>query len=131
MPQQVLKYADLTEKIIGSAMKVHRHLGPGFPEVVYQRSLVIELTNSNLLFVSEQSRDIFYQGNFVGSRRLDLLVEEKVLVELKAVTEVEPLYFTQVVNYLRVFELEVGLLLNFGKPSLEFKRFVNSGIQIK
>jgi GxxExxY protein len=126
MQQQEYKYADLTEKIIGCAMKVHRHLGPGFPEVIYQRCLAIELANVNLLFAAEQSRDIFYQGKCVGSRRLDMLVENKVLVELKAVTEVEPLYFVQVVNYLRVFELEVGLLLNFGKPSLEFRRLVNS-----
>ncbi len=120
------QYADLTQKIIGSAMKVHRHLGAGFPELIYQRCLAIELTKAGLSLVCEQSRDIFYQGNHVGSRRLDMLIEEKVLVELKAVTEVEQLYYVQVVNYLRVFELEVGLLLNFGKSSLEFRRLVNS-----
>ncbi|WP_315818051.1 GxxExxY protein [Paraflavitalea speifideaquila] len=126
MQQQEYKHADLTQKIIGCAMKVHSQLGAGFPEVIYQRCLGIELAKANLLFAVEQSRDIFYQDNCVGSRRLDLLVEGKVLIELKAVTEIEPVFYVQVVNYLRVFELEVGLLLNFGKSSLEFKRLVNT-----
>jgi GxxExxY protein len=131
MQQQEYKHADLTQKIIGCAMKVHSQLGSGFPEVIYQRCLGIELANINLLFATEQSREIFYLGNCVGSRRLDLLVEGKVLVELKAVTEVEPAFYVQVVNYLRVFELEVGLLLNFGKSSLEFRRLVNSRLPAK
>ena len=77
-------------------------------------------------FVSEFYRDIYYEGQFVGARRLDLLVENTVLAELKATTEVKSSDFNQINNYLKIFKLEVGLLLNFGKESLEFKRFVNT-----
>jgi GxxExxY protein len=118
----------LTGKIIGCAMKVHRYVGCGFPEIVYHRCLIIELQKEGLLFESQCQKDIFYEGICVGKRRLDLLVDNKVLVELKAVAEIERAFYSQVVNYLKVFKLEVGLLLNFGKESLEFKRFINSNL---
>ena len=107
-------------------MRVHSAIGPGFPEIIYQRSLIIELKSIGLHCVSEIEKDIFYTGIKVGSRRLDLFVEDKVLVELKAISEIDNGCYNQIINYLKVFQLEVGLLLNFGKPSLEFKRFVNS-----
>ncbi len=123
---QDLKYSNITEKIIQAAFKVHSAIGPGFPEVIYQRALVIELKDMALTCESEISKDVYYHEYKVGSRRLDLFVEDKVLVELKAIREVDKYEFNQIINYLKVFKLEVGLLLNFGKASLEIKRFVNS-----
>jgi len=93
------KHSDLTGKIIGCAMKVHRVIGPGFPEIIYMRCLHIELKNSGLNCEAEVEKDIYYEGIKVGSRRLDLLVNSIVIVELKAVTEVEPLFYNQVINY--------------------------------
>ena len=120
------KHSELTGKIIGCAMKVHRVIGPGFPEIIYMRCLQIELKNSGLNFETEVERDIFYEGIKVGSRRLDLIVENKVIVELKAVTEVEPLFYNQIINYLKIFKIEIGLLINFGNISLQYRRFANS-----
>jgi len=124
---EVYKHSDLTGLIIGGAMKVHREVGPGFPEMIYLRCLLLELKKYGLNCETELERDIFYEGIKVGSRRLDLLVNSKVIVELKAVSELEKLYYNQVINYLKVFNLEVGLLLNFGSISLQYKRFANSG----
>jgi GxxExxY protein len=120
------KHADLTGKIIGCGMKVHRVMGPGFPEIIYMRCMIIELRNAGLFCETEVSKDIFYEGIKVGSRRLDLLVNDKVIVELKAVTEVEKLFYSQIINYLKLFSLEVGLLLNLGNTSLQYNRFANS-----
>ena len=120
------KHSELTGKIIGCAMKVHRVIGPGFPEIIYMRCLCIELKKSGLNFETEVERDIFYEGIKVGSRRLDLIVENKVIVELKAVTEVEPLFYNQIINYLKIFKIEIGLLINFGNISLQYRRFANS-----
>ncbi len=125
---QDLKYSDITEKIIKAAFKVHSAIGPGFPEIIYQRALKIELELMGLKCENEIMKDVFYYEYKVGSRRLDLFVEDKVLVELKAIREMDNYEFNQVINYLKVFRLEVGLLLNFGKASLEVKRFVNSKI---
>ena len=120
------KHSKLTGKIIGCAMKVHRVIGPGFPEIIYKRCLCIELKKAGLNFETEVERDIIYEGVKVGSRRLDLIVEELVIVELKAVTEVEPLFYNQIINYLKIFKIEIGLLLNFGNISLQYRRFANS-----
>ena len=120
------KHSVLTGKIIGCAMKVHRVIGPGFPEIIYMRCLCIELKKSGLSFEAESERDIFYEGIKVGCRRLDLLVNGTVIVELKAVTEVEPLFYNQIINYLKVFKIEIGLLVNFGNKSLQYRRFANS-----
>ena len=120
------KHSELTGKIIGCAMKVHRVIGPGFPEIIYMRCLIIELKNSGLSCEAEVERDIYYEGIKVGSRRLDLLVDNKVIVELKAVTEVEPLFYNQIINYLKIFKIEIGLLINFGNTSLQYKRFANT-----
>lgn len=126
MPYHELKHEALTRRIIGCAMKVHSYLGPGFPEIIYHRSLNIELTKECLKNVSEKARDIYYDGIWVGLRRLDLLIEDVVLVELKATTETKNADYNQIINLLKIFNLEVGLLINFGKPSLEFKRFANT-----
>lgn len=124
--QEELIYGDITEKVIGCAMKTHRHFGLEFPEVIYKRSLMIELDRSGLQYKTEVEKDIFYDGQFIGKRRLDLIIEDKVLVELKAISEVNENCYSQIINYLKIFGLEVGLLLNFGTDSLQFKRFVNN-----
>ena len=122
---ETYRHSDLTGKLIGCAMKVHRTIGAGFPELIYHRCLIIELKNSGIFCESEVEREIFYEGIKVGSRRLDLLINKKVIVELKAVHELDPLFYNQILNYLKIFNLEVGLLLNFGNTSLQFKRFIN------
>ena len=123
---ETFKHAELTRIIIGCAMKVHRVIGPSFPEVIYLRCLLIELRKTGLTCETEVEKDIFYEGIKVGSRRLDLLVDNLVIVELKAVSGVEPLYYNQVLNYLKIFDIEVGLLINFGNTSLQHKRFANT-----
>ena len=125
---QDLKYSDITEKIIKAAFKVHTAIGPGFSEIIYQRALRIELELMELKCENEITKLVYYYEHIVGSRRLDLFGEDKVLVELKAIREMDNYEINQVINYLKVFKLEVGLLLNFGKPSLEIKRFVNSKV---
>ncbi len=126
MAVQDLKYKDLTEKIIGCAMKVHRYFGSGFPEVVYKRALIIELRRIGISCLEEVERDIIYDDKVIHKRRLDLLVEDFVLVELKSLKEVDNSEMNQVLNYLKVFKIEVGLLLNFGAPSLFFKRYIHT-----
>jgi GxxExxY protein len=126
MAIQNLKYQHLTEKIIGCAMRVHRYFGPGFPEIVYKRALMIELERAGLTFRQEVERDIIYETKLIYKRRLDIIVDNIILLELKAQKTVDNGDYNQIINYLRVFQLEVGLLLNFGAPSLQFKRFVNT-----
>jgi len=126
MSREDLKYSELTEIIINAAMKVHRSLGPGFPETIYQRALEVELKRRDINYKAEQELPVFYEGVLVGKRRLDLLVESIILVELKALSEFEKKNFNQVLNYLEAFNVEVGLLLNFGVESLQMKRFINN-----
>lgn len=120
------KYKDLTGKIIGAAMKVHNALGPGFQEVIYQRALKIEFTDMGILFQREYEAPIYYKNVNIGSRRVDFFVEEKVLVEIKAASMIADSNYIQIINYLDVFKMEVGLLINFGEKRLKFKRFVNT-----
>ena len=121
-----LKYKDITKKIIGASFEVHKFLGNGFQEVIYQRALDWELTQAGLSHVREIEQEIFYKElpKPIGKRRADFVVEEKVLVELKAIKELEDVHLAQVLNYLKAYRLEVGLLINFGSKSLTFKRFV-------
>ena len=122
----MLKYKDTTEKIIGAAFEVHSFLGNGFQEVIYQRALAWELEQRDLQFNREIEQDIYYKEliNPIGTRRADFVVEHKVLVELKAIKELEDVHFAQVLNYLKAYKLEVALLINFGSKSLTFKRLV-------
>lgn len=120
-----LKYKEITEKVIGAAMKVHAALGNGFQEVIYQRALEIELEESGVLFAREFNMPVFYKGKMIGERRVDFLIEDKIAVELKAILKLEPVHFAQARNYLEAYNLEVGLLINFGSISLEFKRLQN------
>lgn len=121
-----LKYKYITEKIIGAAFEVHKFLGNGFQEVIYQRALAWEMSKAGLEFDREIEQDIFYKelSEPIGTRRADFVVEGKVLVELKAIIALEDVHLAQVLNYLKAYKLEVGLLINFGSKSLTFKRFV-------
>ncbi|RDV12958.1 GxxExxY protein [Pontibacter diazotrophicus] len=113
---------ELTYRIIGCSMKVHGTLGNGFQEVIYQRALAIELEKAQLSFARELEMPIFYDMIEIGSRRVDFLVENKVLVELKALVKLEDVHLAQGLNYLIAYKLDIGLLLNFGAKSLEVKR---------
>jgi GxxExxY protein len=119
------KHSELTGKIIGCAMKVHSELGNGFQEVIYQRCLDIEMQKQGLLFSREFEMSIFYSGIEVGKRRVDFLVDHNVMVEIKAVSKLEDIHLAQILNYLEAYNLETGLLINFGSKSLEFKRITN------
>ncbi len=122
MIKEEYKYADITQKIIGCAMKVHNTLGNGFQEVIYQRALAIEMTAQELSFVREMEMPIFYESEDIGTRRVDFFVEEKIMVELKAITQLEKVHLAQGLNYLEAYKMEIGILLNFGNTKLEFKR---------
>ena len=126
MDKKKYPYADITEKIIGCAMKVHNKLGNGFQEVIYQRALAIEFRKNNIGFQREFEMDIYYDEEAIGKRRVDFLVEDKIMVELKALTELDNSQPAQTINYLEAFNVEIGLLLNFGAKSLQFRRFINS-----
>ena len=113
---------DLTYKIIGCAMKVHATLGNGFQEVIYQRALKIEMEKQGLSFQRELEMPLFYDNQPIGSRRVDFLVENQVIVELKAVIQLEAVHLAQGLNYLVAYKVDKGLLLNFGAQSIEIKR---------
>jgi GxxExxY protein len=119
------KYAELTRRIIGAAMEVHNRLGPGFQELIYQRALAIELPYHELLFQREFEMPIFYREQQIGTRRVDFLVENTISVELKALTQLEDVHLAQAINYLEAYNLEVGLLINFGTARLQFHRLEN------
>ena len=123
------KYTDITQKIIGCAMRVHYELGNGFQEVIYQRALAIEMQEAGLTFVREYGMQIEYKGIDVGTRRADFVVEDVIIVELKALSALEKVHHAQVINYIEAYKLEVGLLINFGSKSLEFRRFVHTRIK--
>lgn len=114
--------SELTGKIIGCAMEVHRFFGNGFQEVIYQRALAIEMANQKLEFSREHEMDICYKGIHIGMRRVDFFVESKIMVELKAVIQLEDVHLAQAINYLEAYGLPIGLLINFGNTSLQFKR---------
>ena len=120
-----MKYEDLTKRIIGCAMKVHSTLGNGFQEVIYQRCLAIEFNNAEINYEREFEMPIIYEGIEVGTRRVDFFVESLIMVELKALISLEPVHLAQGKNYLEAYNLEIGLLINFGARSLEFKRLYN------
>jgi GxxExxY protein len=120
-----MKYEALTHKIIGCAMKVHSTLGNGFQEVIYQRALAIEMQKNKLEFQKEMEMKIFYEGIDIGTRRVDFFVAEFIMVELKAVIRLEDVHLAQAMNYCKSYNLPIGLLINFGSKSLEYKRVYN------
>ncbi|HEX3044867.1 MAG TPA: GxxExxY protein [Bacillota bacterium] len=119
-------YQDITEKIIAASMQVHKTLGNGFQEVIYQRALEIEMPILGLSFEREKEMPVFYRGQEIGTRRVDFFVEEKIMVEIKAVIKLEDVHLAQSMNYLEAYKMEIGLLINFGAKSLEFKRVYNN-----
>ena len=124
------KYSELTGKIIGCAIEVHKFLGNGFQEVIYQRAMAIEMELQGLLFTREFDMPVFYKKWQIGTRRVDFLVEGKISVEIKAVIKLEPVHLAQAINYLEAYNLEIGQLINFGSMSLEFHRLQNKKFKI-
>ena len=122
----MIKYEDITKRIIASAMRVHSTLGNGFQEVIYQKAMEIEMPYENLTFQREMEMPIFYREKQIGTRRVDFFVEDKIMVELKAVIRMEDIHLSQAMNYLEAYKMEIGLLINFGAKSLEFKRVHNN-----
>ncbi len=120
-----MKYADITEKILKCAFRVHTVLGNGFQEVIYQRALEIEMSKNGLVFDREFEMPIFYDGIQIGTRRVDFLVEKVISVEIKATIKTENVHLAQAMNYLEAYNLEIGMLINFGANSMEFKRLTN------
>jgi len=120
---------EITHKIIGCAMKVHNVLRNGFQEVIYQRALEIEMRKQGLDFEREREMQVFYDDVKVGTRRVDFFVENCVMVEIKALAKLEDVHIAQAMNYAEAYYLEIGLLLNFGAKSLEFKRVHNNKIR--
>lgn len=121
----------ITHRIIGCAMEVHNTLGNGFQEVIYQRCLSIELNLKGIEHQREVEMPIYYKGHDVGLRRADFLVMGEIMVELKAVIDLEDVHLAQAMNYLEAYNLPTGLLINFGAKSLQFKRIFNKSWQSK
>ena len=120
-----MKHEEITHKVIGCAMKVHSTLGNGFQEVIYQRALAIEMERQGLGFQREMEMIILYNDIEIGTRRVDFFVEGNIMVELKALIKLEEVHLAQAMNYCQAFQLPIGLLINFGAKSLEFKRVYN------
>ena len=113
-----VKYADLTRKIIGCSIQVHTSVGNGFQEKIYQNALEIEFQLNDLSYKIELEMPIYYKEHRIGTRRVDFLIEELISVELKAIIQLEDVHLAQAINYLEAYNLEVGLLINFGSKSL-------------
>ena len=120
-----MKLEEITYKIIGCSMKIHNTLGNGFQEVIYQRCLAIELEKAGLSFAREKEQPIYYEEIQVGTRRADFIVEDRVIVELKAVINLENVHLAQAKNYVVAYDFPVGLLINFGATSLQYKKVFN------
>lgn len=131
MINEQYKYSELTAKVIGCAMKVHSALGNGFQEIIYQRAMAIELADEGIEFSREYEMPVYYKNQQVGTRRVDFLVQGILSVELKAIIQLEDVHLAQAMNYLEAYDLEVGLLINFGAKSLEFKRVTNKKFKQK
>lgn len=119
------KFGDITEKIIGASFRVHNTLGCGFQEVIYQRALELELRSLAINYVRESEMPIYYLDQQICTGRVDFFVENKISVELKAVTKLEDVHLAQAINYLEAYNLEIGLLINLGSKRLELHRFTN------
>ena len=120
-----MKYEDITKRILAASFQVHSALGNGFQEVIYQRALEIEFPYHDLSFKREMEMPIFYRHMNIGTRRVDFFVEELIMVELKAVIKLEDVHLAQALNYLEAYNMEIGMLINFGSRSLEYHRLTN------
>jgi GxxExxY protein len=123
-----LPFKELTHKVIGCAMEVHRVLGPGFQEYIYQRALAIEMKSAGIKFEEEFELSIHYKGNKIGLRRVDFWIENTVSLEIKAKSELDNTHLAQAINYIEASNVSTGLLINFGAPSLQFKRIHNRNL---
>ena len=123
--QEQLKHDEITRKIIGCAMHVHSVLGNGFQEVIYQRALEIEMIFQGLTFEREKELPIYYREMQIGTRRVDFFVGGLIMVELKSIIQMEDVHLAQAINYLEAYNMEIGLLINFGSKLLTFKRLFN------
>ncbi|MBK8549708.1 MAG: GxxExxY protein [Ignavibacteria bacterium] len=119
------EFKDCTSKIIGCSMRVHSTLGNGYQEIIYQKALEIEMSLEGLSFARELEMPIFYRERQIGSRRVDFFVEREIMVELKAIIQLENVHLAQAINYLEAYNMKTGLLINFGSRSLSFKRLLN------
>ena len=119
------KYSDETSQIIACALEVHKTLGNGFQAAIYQKALAIEMELNNITFASEEDMEIFYKEKNIGTSRSDFLIDDKMIIEIKAIILLEDEHLEQTLNYLEANNLEMGLLINFGAKSLEFKRVMN------
>ena len=119
-----LLYKELTEKIIKALFEVYNNIGPGLTEVIYKRAIIEEISKSKLKFETERSVPVFYKHKKLGLYRLDFIIEEKVILELKVKSEIEPLDEAQIITYLKSTGYRIGILANFGTKKLEFKRFI-------
>ena len=119
------KYGEITEKIIGAAFRVHGTLGNGFQEVIYQRAMALEFNQVSIVYAREFEMPIYYMDEHIGTHRVDFLVDNKISLELKAIIKLEDVHIAQAINYLEAYNLEIGLLINFGSKRLEFHRFTN------
>ena len=125
------KLDGLSYDVVGCAMRVHSELGSGFPEIIYQRALGVEFRRSNISFEAEIHLPVFYQGESVGARRVDFLISDQLMVEIKATSDLTDSHAAQVINYLKAYQKEVGLLLNFGAPSLQHRRYLRTQTPLK
>lgn len=125
-----MKYKELTEKIIGCALRVHNTLGNGFQELIYQCALALELAKADFKFAQELEMIIYYDGVDIGKRRVDFFIEGLIMVEIKAIISLEDVHLVQAMNYLEAYKMEIGLLINFGSKSLQFKRVHNNNLLI-
>jgi GxxExxY protein len=125
------KQDEITYMVIGCAMEVHKIIGNGFQEVIYQRCLSIELTEKNIKHTRELELPIIYKNNNVGTRRADFLVADEILVEIKAIISLEDVHLAQAMNYLETYNLPTGLLVNFGSKSLQFRRLFNKKFELR
>jgi GxxExxY protein len=125
MIKEQYQYSELTGKIIGCAMTVHKVLGNGFQEVIYQRALEIEMNLAGISLIREFEMPVYYRDEKIGTRRVDFFVENVISVEIKAITQFENTNYAQAINYLEAYNIEIGLLINFGETSLKFKRLTN------
>ncbi|MBN2041934.1 MAG: GxxExxY protein [Spirochaetes bacterium] len=123
-----MKHSELTKDIIGCGMQVHKTLGNGFQEVIYQRALAVEFEFKEIPFEREKEIPIFYREKKIGTRRVDFFIEDLVMLELKAITNLEDVHLAQALNYLEAYKMEIGLLINFGSKSLQFKRLHNKNL---
>jgi GxxExxY protein len=126
MIKEEYKCSEITEKIIACAMRVHQRMRNGYQELIYHRCLIIEFKKIPLSFLSEIELPIFYDDIEIGKRRVDFLIENNVIVEIKAQSELTDIHLAQALTYLEVMNLEIGLLINFGSKSLEIKRLINN-----